>query len=126
VKGWPHLIKRATHALAVIASTSLIAAVPIGCRAQDLATEQETSRKQREDWETRVKASRDRIELIRREHRSFVLPPTTDETAEAASASVLDDETLVPSDIVSTTRGLFRFRGAPNRERTPEDFERVR
>jgi hypothetical protein len=88
--------------------------------------EQDASRKQREDWQSRVKASRDRIELMRREHRSFVPPPTQDEIAGAASTLVLEDDTLLPGDIVSTSHGLLLFRGAPNRERRPEDFKRVR
>lgn len=124
-RAWPHLMRRVAQALIIIATASLVAAAPTGCYAQDRATEQEKSRTEREDWQARVKASRERIELMRRERRSF-LPPTTDEIAEAASTSVLEDDTLLPGDIVSTTRGLFRFRGSPNRDRRLEDFERVR
>jgi hypothetical protein len=87
---------------------------------------QETSRRKRADWQARVKASGDRVELMRREHRIFMPPPTQDEIAEAVSTLVLEDDTLLPGDIVSTNHGLFRFRGASYRERRPEDFERVR
>jgi hypothetical protein len=80
----------------------------------------------RGEWQAHVKASRERLDLMRRERKSFVAPPPSqDEIAEAASKKVLND-TLVPGDIVSTTRGLFRFRGSPDRERKPEDFERLR
>jgi hypothetical protein len=109
--------------MVIIVTASLIATASTGCYAQEPAMDQEASRKQREDWQARVKASRDRIELMRREHKSFVPPPTQDETA---STLVLEDDTLLPGDIVSTGHGLFRFRGAPNRERRSEDFERVR
>ena len=49
-----------------------------------------------------------------------------EEIAEAASRRVLEDDTLLPGDIVSTSRGLFRFQGSPDRERTPEDFVQIR
>jgi hypothetical protein len=108
-----------------IATVSLTAGLSIGCCAQEPATA-DTTQMSREEWQARVKASRERLDLMRRERQSIVAPPPSqDEIAEAASRQVLND-TLVPGDIVSTTRGLFRFRGSPDRERKPEDFERLR
>jgi hypothetical protein len=80
----------------------------------------------REEWQAHVKATRERLDLMRRERKGIVsLPPTQDELAEAASRRVLEDD-LRPGDIVSTKAGLFRFRGSPDRERKLEDFERLR
>jgi hypothetical protein len=139
------------RSLFFIATVSLTAGLSTGCRAQERATADPS----REEWQARVKASRERldlrrqeltrernkqidprreeltrernkkIDLMRRERKSMVPPPTQDEIAEAASRQVLDD-TLLPGDIVSTKAGLFRFRGSPDRERKPEDFEPLR
>jgi hypothetical protein len=64
---------------------------------------------------------------MRLERRSFIpLPPTPDEIAAEASKQVLEDESLRRGDIVSTNRGLFRFVGSPDKERTPDDFVLIR
>ena len=108
-----------------IATVSLTASLSIGCCAQERATA-DTTEMSREEWQAHVKASRERLGLMRRERKSLVAPPPTqDEIAEAASKRVLEDD-LRPGDIVSTKAGLFRFRGSPDRERKPEDFERLR
>jgi hypothetical protein len=108
-----------------IATVSLTPSLSIGCCAQERATA-DTTQMSREEWQAHVKASRERLGLMRRERKSLVAPPPTqDEIAEAASKRVLEDD-LRPGDIVSTNAGLFRFRGSPDRERKPEDFERVR
>ena len=138
-----------------IATVSLTAGLSIGCCAQERVTV-DTTQISREEWQAKVKASRERLDLRRqeltrernkqidprreeltrernkqmdlwqRERKSMVAPPPTqDEIAEAASRQVLDD-TLLPGDIVSTKAGLFRFRGSADRERKPEDFERLR
>ena len=81
----------------------------------------------RQEWQAQVKASRQQAELMRREHRNFVpQPPTQDELDAEASQKILQDDSLVPGDIVSTSRGLFRFRGSPDRERKADDFVRIR
>jgi hypothetical protein len=54
------------------------------------------------------------------------LPPAPDEFAAEASKQVLEDESLRRGDIVSTNRGLFRFIGSPDKERTPDDFVLIR
>jgi hypothetical protein len=143
------------QSLFFLATVSLTAGLSIGCYAQERATA-DTTKMSREEWQARVNASRERldlrrqelmrernkqidprreelsrernkqIDLLRRERKSIVAPPPAqDEIAEAASRQVLDD-TLLPGDIVSTKAGLFRFRGSPDRERKPEDFERLR
>jgi len=120
------VLKGRKRVLVFIAAVCLSVDLSSSCYAQERATA-DASQTQREEWQARVKASRERIELMRNEHRSFVAaPPNPDDIAEAASRLVLEDDTLLPGDIVSTSHGLFRFRGAPDRERRPEDFERVR
>jgi len=107
-----------------IAAVYLTVSPSIGC-AQDHATV-DTTQMSKEEWQAHVKASRKRLDLMRRERKGFVAPPPTqDELAEAASKRVLEDD-LLPGDIVSTRAGLFRFRGSPGRERKFEDFERLR
>ena len=108
-----------------IATVSLTASLPIGCFAQGRATAN-TTQMSREEWQAHVKASRERLRLMRREGKSLIAPPPTqDEIADAASRRVVEDD-LRPGDIVSTKAGLLRFRGSPDRERKPEDFERLR
>jgi hypothetical protein len=81
----------------------------------------------REQWRARVQNSRERAEIARRERKTFIsLPPTAEELAEEASKRVLEDDGLRPGDVVSTSRGLFRFQGPLDKERRPEDFVRIR
>jgi hypothetical protein len=109
----------------LVTTVGLTASLSIGCCAQERATA-DTTQMSREEWQAHVKASRERLDLMRRERKSIVVPPPTqDEIAEAASKRVLEDD-LLPGDIVSTKAGLFRFRGSPGRERKPEDFEQLR
>lgn len=109
--------------LIFVASISLAAISASDCCAQD----RDPSELTREEWQAQVRAARERIELARRQHRSFVPhAPSQDEIAEAASKRVLDDDSLQPGDIVSTTHGLFRFRGGLDGQRTPDDFVRIR
>ena len=75
----------------------------------------------------RVKSSRERAEVWRRERGTFVpQPPTADEIAEESSRRALEDSSLQPGDIVSTNRGLFQFQGDANGEHKSEDFVRIR
>jgi hypothetical protein len=82
----------------------------------------------REQWQDRLKASRERAAVMRRERKGLYAdqPPTPDELAEEATKRVLEDGSLLPGDIVSTKRGLFRFQGSPDRQRKPDDFVPVR
>ena len=109
----------------ILVVVSLTASPSTGCFAQERTTP-DTTVMSREEWQAHVKAARERLGQMRRERKSFVAPPPSqDEIAEAASKRVLEDD-LRPGDIVSTKAGLFRFRGSPDRERKPEDFERLR
>ena len=80
----------------------------------------------REQWQAHLKSLRERADVLRLQRRSVAppLPPLQEELAEQASRRILEDESLQPGDVVSTSRGLFRFQGSPNRERTPDDFVR--
>lgn len=111
------------RSLLFVASVSLAAIFSMDCCAQ----ERDPSQMNREEWRAQVQAARQRLELMRRQHRSFIpQEPSQYEIAETASKRVLEDDSLQPGDIVSTTHGLFRFRGAPDGQRTADDFVRIR
>ena len=96
-----------------------------GCNAQAVA--EDVPEVSREEWRAQVRASRERANLIRRERQSLVpQAPTPEEVAAEASRRVLEDDSLLRGDIVSTSRGLFQFRGAAGGERTRNDFVRIR
>jgi hypothetical protein len=104
-----------------------LAICPWTCVAQERGAAEQQVEMSRAEWQARVEASRQRLELMRREGRSFIpAAPTSDEIAEEASKQVLEDDSLRRGDIVSTNRGLFRFNGSPDKERSPDDFVRIR
>jgi hypothetical protein len=81
----------------------------------------------REDWQAQVKALQARAEAMRREHRSVgVQQPTVEEIAQGNSRRILEDDSLLPGDIISTDKGLFQFRGSPDGNKKPDDFVRIR
>ncbi|MFT4115663.1 hypothetical protein [Bradyrhizobium sp.] len=82
----------------------------------------------REQWQDTLKASRERATQMRRERKGLPIyqQSTAKDLAEEASKRILEDDSLLPGDIVSTSRGLFRFQGSPDRERRPDDFVPVR
>ena len=80
----------------------------------------------REEWQAHVEASRQRTKPVKRQHQSFVpKEPSQNEIAEAASRRALQDDSLKPGDIVSTTDGLFQFRDAAEKQPTSDDFVRL-
>ena len=96
-----------------------------GCIAQ--AAAEDSPEVSREEWRAQVQTSREQTDLLRRQRRSFVPPaPTPEEAAAEASRRALEDDGLLPGDIVSTSQGLFQFRGVVGRERTRDDFVRIR
>jgi len=111
----------------VFAATIGLAMVwSMSCPAQNRPLD-DPSQLSRDEWQAQVKASWDRLDAMRREHRRFApRTPTPEERAEEASRRILEDESLMPGDVVSTNHGLFRFEGSPERERRPEDFVRIR
>ena len=110
----------------IVLAALALSICPLICVGQERA-EDEPVELSREEWQGRIKASRERLDLMRLERRSFIpLPPTPDEIAAEASKQVLEDESLRRGDIVSTNRGLFRFVGSPDKERTPDDFVLIR
>lgn len=87
--------------------------------AQDAATDDEP-RLSREEWLATVEAARRRIDQMRRERKSFL--PSPQDEAEEASRQVMEDESLQLGDIVSTSKGLFRFKGRPGSSPKSGDF----
>ena len=111
-----------TLAIALVMLTQL----SVSCPAQE-GPEGDVSGMSREQWRAHIKNSRERSEMVRRERRYLVPPPPTpEELAEAASKRILEDDSLKPGDVVSTNKGLFRYRGSLDGERRPEDFVRIR
>jgi len=104
--------------LAVLSSTA--------CVAEERAAG-DPAEMSRENWQEQVKASRERAEVLRRERRGWVSRgPTEEEIAEEASRRAFEDDSLLPGDIISTNRGVFRFQGSPDGSRKPTDFVRIR
>jgi hypothetical protein len=109
----------------ILAATAGLTITSI-CSAQDSPLDDQPQIS-REEWQAQVKASRERLETMRREHRRFApRPPTPEERAEESSKQILKDESLVPGDVVSTNQGLFLFQGSRDGERRPEDFVKIR
>ena len=111
----------------IAVALSLLACCPLPCQAEDLS-DKDPALMTREQWQARLKSLRERADLLRLQRGSVTPPPppSRDELAEQASKRILEDDTLLPGDVVSTNRGLFRFQGNPNRERTTDDFVRIR
>ncbi|WP_339028243.1 hypothetical protein WI604_25785 [Bradyrhizobium symbiodeficiens] len=100
--------------------------LPVLCPAQDLPDDAPVEMS-RDRWRDTLKASRERANLMRRERRGLpTYQPRLRMSAEEASKRILEDESLIPGDVVSTNRGLLRFQGSPEREHRPEDFVPVR
>ncbi|SHJ85930.1 hypothetical protein SAMN05444159_1709 [Bradyrhizobium lablabi] len=78
----------------------------------------------RDEWRSKVEDARRRAEQQRREGINLI-PPQVSETAIEAEMSrrAIEDESLQPGDIVSTNRGLFKFKGGPLENRGPDNFE---
>ncbi len=96
------------------------------CAAQVLLTD-DPPEVSRQEWQAHVRASRERADIMRRERKGFVSHgPTPQEIAKEASRRALEDDSLLPGDIVSTSSGMYQFRGVPGRERSPDDFVRIR
>jgi hypothetical protein len=111
--------------ISVAAGTTMIL-WSVGCAAQDRPPD-DPPQINREEWRAQINAARERVDTMRRERKSFApRTPTPDERAEEASRRILQDESLMPGDVVSTSQGLFQFQGSPDRERRPEDFVRIR
>jgi hypothetical protein len=111
----------------IAAALWLLASCSLPCLAEGLS-DQDPALMTREQWQAHLKGLRERADVLRLQRRSFAPPPPPlqEELAEQASRRILEDESLQPGDVISTNRGLFRFQGSPNRERTPDDFVRIR
>ena len=72
------------------------------------------------EWLATVEAARRRIDQMRREHKSFL--PAAEDDAEEASRRVMEDESLQAGDIVTTSKGLFRYKGRAGSSPKPDDF----
>lgn len=114
------------RSVTLIAAIGLVVLHSMSCTAQQ-RPDGELSEMSREEWQTHVKAARERANMMRREGKSFIAqPPTPDELAEEASRRIFEDDSLRPGDVISTNRGLFRFQGSSDGERKPDDFVRIR
>ncbi|SRR6266481_7688886 len=99
-------------------------------RAQDAihdpsSAEDVFSEPDREQWLARVAEAKRRAREFALEQRMRVPSPAADLSAEKerlASERVMNDSGLQPGDIISTGKGLFVFRGQPDREHRESDF----
>lgn len=116
-----------TQKLIFLAIIHLAVLGPVACPAQDLPDDA-PAEMSREQWRDTLKASRERADLMRRERKGLPAyqPPSANQLAEEASRRILEDDSLLPGDIVSTNRGLLRFQGSPERARRLDDFVPVR
>jgi hypothetical protein len=120
------ILRRMRRKLILAATTGLTITWSTGCLTQDRPLD-DPPQVSREEWQAQVKASRERLETMRRERKSFApRAPTPEEVAEEASRRILQDDSLLPGDVVSTNRGLFQFQGSRDGERRSEDFVRIR
>ena len=87
----------------------------------DIATQPEMSREQ---WIAHVQEARRKAKEAAAERRKNFVPevPSRADEERRASERVLTDDSLQQGDIVSTDRGLFLFKGQPDRERRDADF----
>jgi len=87
----------------------------------DIATQPEMSREQ---WIAHVQEARRKAKEVAAERRKNFVPevPSRADEERRASERVLTDDSLQQGDIVSTDRGLFIFKGQPDRERRDADF----
>ena len=64
------------------------------------ATENDPSQMSRQEWQVRVKASQQRADVMRREHKIVVPQPRCPEDVDdEASRRILEDDSLAPGDI---------------------------
>jgi len=78
----------------------------------------------RSEWRERVAEAKHRARQFALEHRgrsTFDTPSMADEER-MASERILNDDSLQSGDIVSTSKGLFVFKGRSDRERRDGDF----
>jgi hypothetical protein len=99
-------------------------------RAQDAindlsSAEDVFSEPDREQWLARVAEAKRRAREFALEQRMRSPAPAADlsaEEARLASERVIGDSSLQRGDIVSTSKGLFVFRGQPDQEHRESDF----
>lgn len=72
----------------------------------------------REQWKARVEAAKARIQEMRREGKSFISNPEKN-----PSKDILEDNTLVHGDLVTTKQGTFQFIGKSEPPHSPHDFQ---
>jgi hypothetical protein len=112
------------------AALGLLVLPPSAALAQDepsVTTEDATpTDMSREQWRERILEAKRRARQVAIEQRGRmsyqVAPPSREEEERQASERVLNDDSLQPGDIVSTSKGLFVFKGRPDRERSDGDF----
>jgi hypothetical protein len=78
----------------------------------------------REQWRERVVEAKRRARQLALENRGRIMfnAPSAAEEERIASERVLNEYSLQSGDIVSTNKGLYVFRGRPDRERRDSDF----
>ena len=80
-----------------------------------------------QQWRQRVEDARRQSEAFVAQARSHTIDPiqSDQENAELTDQLAMNDPSLKPGDIVSTSHGLLVFIGRDGAERRPNDFERI-
>ena len=80
-----------------------------------------------QQWRQRVEDARRQSEAFVAQARSHTIDSiqSDQENVELTDQLAMNDHSLKPGDIVSTSRGLLVFIGRDGAERRPNDFERI-
>ena len=121
------MVWRAITVFAILAGPPLVRPSAAESAPESQTVEQEIQPEiSREEWRERVQAAKQRARqnaMERRQHPERFAPPPPEGPALVASDRVLGDDRLQPGDIVSTSKGLFVFRGSKaDQPRSNEDF----
>jgi hypothetical protein len=77
-----------------------------------------------QQWRQRVEDARRQSEAFVAQARSHTIE-SIQENADLTDQLAMNDPSLKPGDIVSTSRGLLVFIGRDGAERRPNDFEQI-
>jgi hypothetical protein len=118
------------HRFKWAAASALLCALTITpCVAQDAAqsanpTDEAQPEVSRQQWIERVQEAKQRAKDAALDHRLHPerYTPSPEDKARIASERVLNDDSLQPGDIVSTSKGLFVFHGSADQPPKSQDF----
>ncbi|QPF88078.1 hypothetical protein IC762_12705 [Bradyrhizobium genosp. L] len=110
--------------LAVLPATSIAAEQDEPGATAGEAPNTDAPEPSRDQWRQRIDAARQRAKEVARERRENpqAYLPVPEDPDLAANRRILNDDSLHPGDIVTTSQGMFIYQGRPDQPRSPEDF----